>query len=635
MPEFMGRSDALTASVAAAFASLASAVACADITIHDYVSSGNYHYRVTHMPDLDQIRDDCCAGGLGNDGKMYCVPTGTFNLFAYAANHGFSFIEPGAHNWQSNANYTLASSWIGTLGILMGTDPIDGTGSGWALGTNAFVATSAPFMTASFYYLSDDYTPRAFRMAKKGTQGGIIAFVYGRYSVIGSYQGKPLVQRSGGHCVTLNESIADANGVRIRYRDPADVPVNTFQDPFATKEVTATAVDLAFQSDPSWVRTVTAIAYPSSDGKYRVIDGYLVVKPILLMSFSNTGGSFMLDKIAPLALEGLGGGSLNLNSLGPIFGVSDLLVDADGEDAIAIVNTSAVAAITQLRRIDTATGEQTPLGGFNTLKRFTVGRDGLIYAHDGAKVYCLKPDGTLGNATSSIPTPTALAYDDLKDEIIVYSMPQKKITRLNKSLQVVDTWTIPTNFELAGDGSVTVNPFDGSVWFDSDAGDVLYRAVQLTDSKAAIFSTIPVSGLVDPKGLSAGDDGTVYVSTPTGLKPVKLLATGGYGIDTTNPFFNKPVAGRVSMLRSRTNFDPALHTGPAWNNILPEDLLPIGVEVQDCVSDLDGDNQTGPADLARLLGNWGATSGIADIDQDGIVGQADLALLLGAWGPCD
>jgi hypothetical protein len=623
------------AALATAVAAACSAAASADITIHTYTNASNYHYRVTHMPDLDQVRDDCCAGGLGNDGLMYCVPTGTFNLFAYAANHGFSFMQPGAHNWQSNANYGLATSWILSLGITMGTNPITGTGGGWDNGTYNYLSTYAPFMTASFFYLNDDYTPRAFRMAKKGTQGGIIAFVYGRYQVIGSFQGKPLVQRTGGHCVTLNESKADGNGIIIRYRDPADVPINTFQDPFATKEVTATAVDLAFDTDSEWVRTVTAIAYPSSDGKYRVIDGFVVVKPIFGLSFQNTGGNFVLDKIAPIALEGLGGGTINLNSLGPIFGVSELLHDADGEDALAIVNVSAAAGFTQLRRIDTATGEQTPLGSFNTLKRMTVGRDGLIYAHDGSKLYCFKPDGTLGSATSSIPIPTALAYDDAKDEIIVYSIPQKKITRLNKSFQTVDTWTIPTSFEVAGDGSVIVNPFDGSVWFDSDATDLLYRGAQVTDRQAATFTSFAVPGVVDPKGLSAGDEGTLYVSTPAGLKPVKQQATGGYGVDPTNPFFNKPVAGRLSLLRSRTNFNPLIHDGPEWQNILATDLLPIGVEVQDCVSDLDGDNTTGPADLARLLGNWGATTGNSDIDQDGVVGQADLALLLGAWGPCD
>lgn len=607
----------------------------ADITNHSYSNSGSYHYRVTKMPDLDQVRDNCCAGGLGNDGLMYCVPTGTFNLFCYAANHGFPWVATGPKNWHLQSNYTLASSWIYDLGVLMDTNPITGTGGGWDDGTFDFLdAGNAPLLTASFYRMTSDYTPRAFKMAKKGCAGGVIAFVYGRYNVIGTYSGQPLLSRAGGHCVTLNEMIADGNGVRIRYRDPADVDVNTFQDPFATKEVTATAVTVALDNDPDWVRTVTAIAYPSSDGKIRIIDGFVVVQPMFFLSFQNSGPEWSLLNLPAASLEGVGGGSINLNSLGQIFGVSDLIHDFDADEAIALVNVGAAAPVTQLRRIDTVTGEQTPLGSFNNLKRITTGRDGQIYAHDGAKLYCFRADGTLEAATSSIPVPTSLAYDDKLDEIIVYSVPEKRIRRLSKTLAVTDTWLLPANYQVTGDGSVTVNPIDGSVWFDSDATDLLYRAQQIGDGQAATFTSFAVPGVVDPKGLSADDRGTVFVSTPTGLKPVKQNRAGGFAIDTTHPFYNKPTAARISIGRSRTNLDPALHTGPGWENILPADLLPIGALVPDCDADLDGDGIVGQADLARILGNWGLTTGSSDLDEDGLVGQADLAILLGQWGAC-
>ncbi len=53
-------------------------------------------------------------------------------------------------------------------------------------------------------------------------------------------------------------------------------------------------------------------------------------------------------------------------------------------------------------------------------------------------------------------------------------------------------------------------------------------------------------------------------------------------------------------------------------------------------ADLDGDGAVGGADLAIMLGAWGAcqtTPCSADLDGDGVVGGADLAILLGAWGP--
>lgn len=49
------------------------------------------------------------------------------------------------------------------------------------------------------------------------------------------------------------------------------------------------------------------------------------------------------------------------------------------------------------------------------------------------------------------------------------------------------------------------------------------------------------------------------------------------------------------------------------------------------VADLTGDGKVDGADLARLLGAWGNTSGGGDLNGDGIVDGQDLALLLGAW----
>jgi hypothetical protein len=54
-----------------------------------------------------------------------------------------------------------------------------------------------------------------------------------------------------------------------------------------------------------------------------------------------------------------------------------------------------------------------------------------------------------------------------------------------------------------------------------------------------------------------------------------------------------------------------------------------------CPADLDGNGTVDAADLAALLGAWGATSGnAADLDGNGTVDAADLAALLGAWGNC-
>jgi len=54
-----------------------------------------------------------------------------------------------------------------------------------------------------------------------------------------------------------------------------------------------------------------------------------------------------------------------------------------------------------------------------------------------------------------------------------------------------------------------------------------------------------------------------------------------------------------------------------------------------CPTDLDGDGQTGPQEITRLLAAWGtAGAGGEDFNGDGTVGAPDITALLSAWGPC-
>lgn len=58
-----------------------------------------------------------------------------------------------------------------------------------------------------------------------------------------------------------------------------------------------------------------------------------------------------------------------------------------------------------------------------------------------------------------------------------------------------------------------------------------------------------------------------------------------------------------------------------------------GGGVCSCATDLNTDGATDAADLAILLGGWGAP-GLSDLDANGVTDAADLAIQLGAWGPC-
>jgi hypothetical protein len=599
----------------------------ADIVKDIYINGTIYHYKVNHMPDLDQKRSFELAG----DGSMHCVPTSTINLFAYAANHGFPFFAPGPANWQSQSKYDAATDAIHDLGVLMGTTVAGGTnGSNWKNGAKEWLDDYAGgLLVQQHFWNTSNYTVSAAKMASAGAQGGIVAFAYGRYNITGQFNGLPVIDRDGGHAVTLNEAFRLGDDKYLRYRDPADDGYNSTQSTFVSKEVEPVAFAYSSAPVPGAIGVRTAIDFPSDDGKVRLLDQFMVLRPIFFLSFANTGNQWTLS---PTSLGTLGGAIQPVTLNAPVVGIADLMQDADGVESLVLVNTSAAAGLTELRRVDHTSGQQIALTGFNTLKRFTVGRDGRIYAHDGNKLYCFGPDGSLELATSNIPGPTALAYDDVNDHILLLSVPERRIQRLTKTFTQVSLFNVPTGTPMAGDGSVVVNPLDGAVYFTSDGTNSIGRL--LGSGPNPTYSLLSIPGIVNPKGISSSDDGALYISSGGLMKVVRLNRAGGWSIDPTSPFHNLPAASRIATLRSRNNFDPALHTGPAWNNIDADDLLPIGVAVADCLGDLDNDNDTDGADIARLLGAWGSSDMNSDLDADGIVGGGDLALLLGDWGNC-
>ena len=74
-----------------------------------------------------------------------------------------------------------------------------------------------------------------------------------------------------------------------------------------------------------------------------------------------------------------------------------------------------------------------------------------------------------------------------------------------------------------------------------------------------------------------------------------------------------------------------------WAQIIEFRVDRIEIEVADasCPSDVDGDGETGFADLIAVLSAWGVCADCPeDVTGDDVVNLADLLAVLSAWGPC-
>jgi len=607
--------------------------AASDVVNSYYGNSSNFNYRVLHMPDLDQKRTT-----LPNNGSNHCAPTSAINLFAYAANHGFP-IGPGSGNWQSQSKYSQATSNISAMGAFMGTTGSGGTsGSGAASGYQFWILQN-PYLTYIGYSKSSSYTPTVPKMAKLATQGWIIACAYGRYVVTGSIGGVPVVSREPGHVVTLNRAYASGGTRLIKYRDPAtDSSSLTTQSTFTTRTVTWTPVTISFGGTD--VRTMSAIDYPSSDGKIRIIDSYRAIRPLWGMMFfpgtgvAAAGGS--LKAIDPVPFDG----SINLQMPSVPISASSLLLDLgihpDPTEAY-ILTKQLVGGPSTLRVVDLFDGTNSPLPQApGDIARFVVDRKGNLISYDTAgKLYRLRGDtGAILNAISSNPLPADVAPHDATDSFWLASVSQRRLVRYSESLGVLSNWIVPTPVPMSGKTSLTVHPESGLPYFVTEATSTIYRLKQLV-SGGVVHEAISIPGIV-PQRIQFGP-GSRLIVVSAGKFRVFTITDDAEEIaipDPDHPLDGKDANAMFVMATPRSNDDPAEHDTPAWRQAPAEDLIEIGYETVDCIGDLNDDEIVDGNDLGILLGLWGSSELLGDLNYDGIVDGNDLGTLLGYWGLC-
>jgi len=608
----------------------------ADVTNAAWGSTSSFYYRVVHMPDLDQRRS-----GLANNGANHCVPTSTINLFAYAANHGFPWVPPGQGNYQSSGMYSTATSAILSLGSIMGTSGTNGTnGSGTQLGLELWAGQTGILSTIRRSRTSS-YTPTVAKMVQLACQGWIMSFAYGRYDIVGSAGGVPILSRTGGHAVTMVRAQRGGGSYELRYRDPADDSALSSQSTFTNKSVYPVAYTAWFSGS---LRTMNAIAYPSDDGRVRIVDSYWGIRPMFGMKFGNSSGLVggsgggTIEMVDPTPLEG----SMNLMlpsiSISNFTEVRGLAFSPDLTEGLVLTRSIFVGQPTLLRSLDLFTGQLTTLPDAPAnLVHIAPSREGWIYAFDeGGKLYRLGETGGIDAANSSIPTPTDIAFDDANDRLALLSIPDRRVAKYSKSLGVLQNLSVPTPVPMSGDGSVRVDPTTGEPWFFTTAApSTLYNVYTPAAgggplTRSLLLPAVP-GGL---QGFQFGDNGELLLMGGSSIVAMRKTGDFTWVLDTESPFHGLPGGTMLALARSTTNHDPAVHDLPEWNNIPANELLSIGDPRPDCDADLDGDDIVNGADLGVLLARWGTDNGVADLNQDGVVNGADLGELLSEWGNC-
>jgi hypothetical protein len=621
----MALTPLLRAATIAIAAGLTATAARADVTNAVYGSSSAYDYRITYMTDIDQKRT-----GLGGNGSMYCVPTSCFNLFAYAANHGFPVGGLPPANYMGSGQYNYVTTWLDFIGDLMNTSASGGTTC--CVGDSYQALVNGSFLKRTTKYFTSDYTPGQATMTQLACNGWIVSFTYGKYTNEGTYKGNPIYVRGGGHAVTLTRSYRIGGTRVLKYRDPDNDSSLSTQSAHANKTYNPTTIT-------GWIgnaglRNVTRVF--SVNGKPRIIDALHAIRPQFGVAFVNSDDSLgggTITTLDPIPFEGSEGLMTPSISISPFFNVLDLMIHPEGGSGLVITKSIIVGTSSLLRSLDLATGQLTTIAEAPTnLFRMDWSEQNRIYAIDTSGVlHMLTAEGGPIGTMPTIPTPAALAVDDINDAVWLVSVSQRKLVRLDADTLAVElTVNIPTSVPMSGDADLIFDAVNGFPWMRTDASTTLYGIKPGSTAGPTIYT----ANLGTITSISFSDD-RLFVGGSSGIKTyIPNPSTPGWVFDNSSPFNGLPGGSRLAMLRNSDNFDPAQHSGPAWENLTSEELEEPAPDVADCFADANDDGIVDATDLSILLGAWGSTADAGDLNQDGIVSGPDLAALLGAWGNC-
>jgi hypothetical protein len=621
--------------------------------IRGAVNGSEYKYKVTNLPDFDQVRKAVKYGsfklvGLPGDGKNYCVPTATLNVLAYIANHGFPEVTPGFGFWDSytTANYNKIGNVLKDLGNRMYTDPSDGTQKGWwyaALLGKPFIMAYpyyglVPYskFTVSAYFKKDSYVPRLSTITKSAIlNNGLVPLTHGWYKSTGGLPDRPAFIRDGGHCLTLQAVSGTLNSpFKVYLRDPSsEVEASSYsQSTFASNKYSAEGVEVCLGYGlicSTYTMTVLTPDPPDNDNRF--LDGAILVSTKGAYTFSDDLDLLLFIKA--FQLKGTNPPDVQSHSIRQdAVSIKDIVMTPDMDGFTYIADN-------QVFTYDPLTANVVPVtpDGFFSPSKLAYSRQRYLYVLDGDEVVQIDTDLEIPQEITRI-TPTSpsdlIAFNDAADEVLLLSTTNRTFVRYPWHLEDRPVpVTIPEEVSFAGRVALVVNPSDASTWVMNSEAGALYRLTQIVDE--VMVETFTHPELQNPQSFDFDDAGNIFVSMNGVISEFAINEGGQLELVEDSPFAGQLAGSILKMTHSRTNYDETVHGGTEWRDVFPEAAVP---GTPDCPADIapeGGDGRVNRDDLRLVISRWRNGWGDpADINDDGIVNRKDLFAVIRGWGRC-
>lgn len=594
------------------------------------------------MPDHDQSR---AAGvgvlGLANNGVMYCVPTCTMDILTYLQNHGYPNLSagPGPGPWLGSlAIYNAFTTDLSNLGVLMGTDPMGGTGGNDALaGVRDWIEITG--------YKDDIVVSTMGMTGSNAPELGDIAFgMIARIPMslsVGWYTTLPNgnVQRSGGHCVAVTR-LPNFCGVsrQLTIRDPGNSigSNNTSQGAgtsetyvIQTQNITRVSVDDATQvvySGPA----ERIVGY----GTRGIIDGFRAFTPVWGLAACNNpvNGSCVTQRLPSPTFTGLS--PTTQGAFDPQATVLDLDFRADNLGGWVLARGPGQQVDIHLWSLGNPQPSRvniTGLGAFSPTALCSGPDARTVFALASNPQILLKINTATGQITpTSLPDPAAaICLDTRTNEVVVFSAANRRVSRFDPyTLAPLGTRNLPATVVIGPTPRIAVCPVGSYLWLTSGV-NTGYGLLGGTGPALNVAATIsggqPLVGVDATAGgnvvTTSGGDTVEFTSQgPTVLAWARIAGGSKWDGLANGPVFR--------IAKNRSNLQ-AIHDSPEETlNVLPTSFARSEA---DCRADFDRSGELDVADIFAFLSAWFAGGITADFNEDNQRDVTDIFAMLSAW----